>query len=557
MRLTDITHNLRRQKFLSFAVLLFTLSFGVLVGTVINTSARAAKDQIVAAPGATPLTIPSPVQLQNSFSTLAKMLEPSVVNISSEYIPTGKAVTKVQPPTRNRRQAPNQDEEGNGQNDSMQEFMQRFFGGQNPGGMGGTGGGMGGMGGMEQQDRRTAGLGSGVVVDHNGYILTNNHVVEHSTRLKVKFTNDPTEYPAKVIGTDALTDLAVIKIEKTGLIPAKIGNSDAIQVGDWAVAIGSPFGFQATVTAGIVSAKQRSLEGEENAPFQKFIQTDAAINPGNSGGPLLNINGEVIGINTMIASRSGGNQGIGFALPINSAVAVYNSIIKTGHVTRGSIGIRFRESADSRDLIKAYGGTQGVFVSEVTPNAPAEKAGLKEEDIITSVDGKPVRNGQDLIDTVSNKSVGSTVSIGILRAGKTENMKVAVADRSKLGGGVGVEDEAESDKAEPTQAKFGISIQNLNDGLRQNLSYKGKGGVMIQSVEPGSFAEDVGLAKGDVIESMTSHNQHEAVSSVDDVKRIQGKLKAGDTVAFKVQRSGAVRGGGWQTLYPAGTLPAQ
>ena len=550
MGFTDITHNLRRKKFLSFAVLLFTLSFGVLVGTVINTGAKAAKDQTMAAPGASPLTIPSPVQLQNSFSTLAKMLEPSVVNISSEYIPSGKTVTKVQPPTRNRRQTPNQDEEGSGQNDSMQEFMQRFFGGQNHGGMGD-------MGGMEQQDRRTAGLGSGVVVDHNGYILTNNHVVEHSTRLKVKFTNDPTEYPAKVIGTDALTDLAVIKIDKTGLTPAKIGNSDAIQVGDWAVAIGSPFGFQATVTAGIVSAKQRSLEGEENAPFQKFIQTDAAINPGNSGGPLLNINGEVIGINTMIASRSGGNQGIGFALPINSAVAVYNSIIKTGHVTRGSIGIRFRESPDSRDLIKAYGGTQGVFVSEVTPNAPAEKAGLKEEDIITSVDGKPVKNGQDLIETVSNKSVGSTVSIGILRAGKTENLKVAVADRAKLGGIVGAEDETESDKAEPTQAKFGISIQNLNDGLRQNLSYKGKGGVMIQSVEPGSFAEDVGLAKGDVIESLTSHNQHEAVSSVDDVKRIQGKLKAGDTVAFKVQRSGGARGGGWQTLYPAGTLPAQ
>jgi serine protease Do len=479
------------------------------------------------------------------------MLEPSVVNISSEYIPSGKAVTKAQPRTRNPHQAP-QDEEGGSQNDSMQEFMQRFFGGQNPGGSMG-----GGMGGMEQQDRRTAGLGSGVVVDRNGYILTNNHVVEHSTRLKVKFTNDPTEYPAKVIGTDALTDLAVIKIDKTGLTPAKIGNSDAIQVGDWAVAIGSPFGFQATVTAGIVSAKQRSLEGEENAPFQKFIQTDAAINPGNSGGPLLNINGEVIGINTMIASRSGGNQGIGFALPINSAVAVYNSIIKTGHVTRGSIGIRFRESAESRDLIKAYGGTQGVFVSEVTPNAPAEKAGLKEEDIITSVDGKPVKNGQDLIEAVSNKSVGSTVSIGILRAGKTENLKVAVADRSKLGANAGVEDETESDKADPTQAKFGISIQNLNDGLRQNLSYKGKGGVMVQSVEPGSFAEDIKLAKGDVIESMTSHNQHEAVSSVDDVKRIQGKLKAGDTVAFKVQRSAGARGGGWQTIYPAGTLPAQ
>ncbi len=545
MSFNDVSNRLRRQKFLPFAVLLFTLSFGVLIGTVVNTGAKAAKDQTFVAQGATPLTIPSPVQLQNSFSTLAKLLEPSVVNISSEYIPSGKAVTKVQP--RSRRQAPNQDED---QNDSMQEFMQRFFGQ--------GGGGSNGFGGMEQQDRRTAGLGSGVVVDRNGYILTNNHVVEHSTRLKVKFTNDSTEYPAKVIGTDALTDLAVIKIERTGLTPAKIGNSDAVQVGDWAVAIGSPFGFQATVTAGIVSAKQRSLDGEANAPFQKFIQTDAAINPGNSGGPLLNINGEVIGINTMIASRSGGYQGIGFAMPINSAVAVYNSIIKTGHVTRGSIGISFQDNNEAKDLIKAYGGTHGVFVREVTPDSPAEKAGIKPEDIITSVDGTVVKNGQDLIDTVSIKPVGSTVSIGLLRGSKTENLKVAVADRAKLTPGLGLDpDASEPNNIEPTQAKFGISIQNLNDGMKQNSGFKGKGGVVVQSVEPGSFAEDIGLAKGDVIESMTSHNVHEAVNSVDDVKRIQGKLKAGDTVAFKIQRATGVRGGGWQALYPAGTLPAQ
>ena len=548
MGFNDVSTKFRRQKFLPFAVLLFTLSFGVLIGTVVNTGAKAAKDQNFVAQGATPLTIPSPVQLQNSFSTLAKLLEPSVVNISSEYIPSGKAVTKVQP--RSHRQAPNQDED---QSDSMQEFMQRFFGQGGGSGMGGSG-----MGGMEQQDRRTAGLGSGVVVDRNGYILTNNHVVEHSTRLKVKFTNDSTEYPAKVIGTDALTDLAVIKIDRTGLTPAKIGNSDAVQVGDWAVAIGSPFGFQATVTAGIVSAKQRSLDGEANAPFQKFIQTDAAINPGNSGGPLLNINGEVIGINTMIASRSGGYQGIGFAMPINSAVAVYNSIIKTGHVTRGSIGISFQDNAEAKDLIKAYGGTNGVFVREVTPDSPAEKAGIKPEDIITSVDGAVVKNGQDLIDTVSIKPVGSTVNVGILRGTKTETFKVAVADRAKLTPGLGLDpDASEPSAVEPTQAKFGISIQNLNDGMKQNSGYKGKGGVVVQAVEPGSFAEDIGLAKGDIIESMTSHNAHEAVNSVDDVKRIQARLKAGDTVAFKIERATGVRGGGWQALYPAGTLPAQ
>ena len=547
MSFNEFSHKLRGQRFLPFAALLFTLSFGVLIGTVLDTGAKAAKDQNSAAPGATPLTIPSPVQLQNSFSTLAKMLEPSVVNISSEYIPSNKT-PKAQTQPRSRRQVPNQDEDGG--NDSMQEFMQRFFN-QSPNGASPFG--------MEPQDRRTAGLGSGVVVDRNGYILTNNHVVEHSTRLKVKFTNDTTEYPAKLIGTDPITDLAVIKIDKTGLTPAKIGNSDAVQVGDWAIAIGSPFGFQATVTAGIVSAKQRSLEGDANSPFQRFIQTDAAINPGNSGGPLLNINGEVIGINTMIASRSGGYQGIGFAMPINTAAKVYNEIIKTGHVTRGSIGISFLDNAEAKDLVKAYGGTQGVFVREVTPDSPAEKAGIKSEDIITSVDGQPVKNGQDLIDLVSVTPVGSTVSVGLLRDGKKETLKVAVGDRAKLVGGLNTPDAVEPDAAEPTNAKFGISIQNLNDGMRQSMGFKGKGGVVVQSVEPGSFADDIGLVKGDVIESMTSNNQHHGVNSVDDIKQIQSKLKTGDTVAFKVQRNtGAQRGNGqWTTIYPAGTLPAQ
>jgi len=535
---------MRKQKYLSFTVLLFTLSIGVLIGTLVNTGVKAAKEQTIA-PGASALTIPSPVQLQNSFSTLAKMLEPSVVNISIDYIPSKTTAKQVVP--RSRRQMQNPDDEDNSGNDSMQEFMQRFFGG-NPNGMNMT----------PRAEQRTASLGSGVVVDRNGYILTNNHVVEHATRMKVKFTDDSTEYTAKLIGTDPVTDLAVIKIDKNNLTAAKMGNSDAVQVGDWAVAIGSPFGFQATVTAGIISAKSRRLEGEQNSPFQNFLQTDAAINPGNSGGPLLNINGEVIGINTMIASRSGGYQGIGFAMPINTAAKVYNEIIRTGHVTRGSIGIRFGEDPDTKDRLKAYGGiTQGVFVGAVEPNGPADKAGVHQEDIITSVDGKPVKNGQDLIDMVSSTPVGNSVNLGLLRDGKKETVKVAVGDRTKIFNNELGGDQApgEPDASEPTQAKFGISIQNLNDNLRQSMGYKGKGGVVVQSVEPGSFADDIGLAKGDVIESMTSNNQHHAIQSVDDIKSIQSKLKTGDTVAFRVMRSGRNRD--WQPLYPAGTLPAQ
>jgi serine protease Do len=540
----SFTNKIRQQKYLSFTVVLFTLSIGILIGTVFNTTVKAAKEQN-AAPGATPLVIPSPVQVQNQFSTLAKQVEPSVVNISTEYIPSKDTAKKVQP--RNRRQVPNGDDSDG--NDDMQQWMQRFFGG--PGG---------GFGDSQPRDQKTESLGSGVVVDKNGYILTNNHVVEKATRMKVKFTNDDTEYDAKLIGTDPVTDLAVIHISRTDLKAAKIGNSDAVQVGDWAVAIGSPFGFQATVTAGIISAKTRHLEDGPNSAFQSFLQTDAAINPGNSGGPLLNINGEVVGINTMIASRTGGYQGIGFAMPINTAVKIYNEIIKTGHITRGSIGISFRETPDTKELLKASGAKQGgVFVEKVEPEGPSAKAGLKAEDVIVAIDGKPVKNGQDLIDTISTTAVGTSVKLGIIRDFNSKTVEVTVGDRNKifaatLGGEPAGPD---TDPGEPTQARFGISIRNLTDGLRQNLGFKGKGGVLVDSVETGSFADDIGLVKGDIIEALTANNQRYPISSVEDIKNIQSKLKAGDSVAFRIMRGSGRGGGEWQQAYLAGKLPAQ
>src|ERR1035438_9180581 len=317
---------LRTQKLLSFTLILFTLAIGIVIGTLVNTGAKAAKDN-TAAPGAIPLVIPNPVQLQNSFAAIAKQVEPSVVNISTTYLPKAPAQTRNR-----RRAAPQQpdngDEEDQGDQGNMEDFFQRFF--SNPFG-----------GNMPQiPQHRTNALGSGLVVDKAGYILTNDHVVDKADRIQVKFMGDTIEYDAKVVGVDAATDLAVIRVEgKSNLAPARIGNSDAVQVGDWAMAIGSPFGFQATVTLGIISAKERDVDPLQQ--FQHFLQTDAAINPGNSGGPLLNINGEVVGINTAIASRSGGYQGIGFALPINEAVKVYNDIIKNGKVVRGSIGIGF------------------------------------------------------------------------------------------------------------------------------------------------------------------------------------------------------------------------
>jgi serine protease Do len=548
----------RRQKILSFTLILFTLSIGIVIGTLVQTGAKAAKEQ-TAAPDATPLVVPSPVQTENEFTRVAKLLEPSVVNISTEYIPKSTPQVRNNPtPRRRQQQQPDDDDDspgaGGGNGGGLQDFFQRFFGG--PGGGGGNQFQFG-----EPEDQRSKSLGSGVVVDRNGYILTNNHVVEKATRITVKFMNDPQEYPATVIGTDTDTDLAVIHVDKKNLTAAKIGNSDALQVGDWSIAIGSPFGFQATVTAGIVSAIGRDIEGDPKASFQHFIQTDAAINPGNSGGPLANIRGEVIGINTMIASRSGGYQGIGFAMPINTGVKVYNEIIKAGHVTRGSIGIRFTEdpvSGRNESLLKVYGADRGgVFVKDVEPNGPADKAGMKPQDIVVSIGGKPIAKGQDLIDIVADSSVGTTLKVGIIRDKKPMTLDVVVGDRTKIfaqeyGGAAPNEPDAQGGVS---QMKFGMSVQDLRPADRQNLGYKGAGGVLVASTEPGSFADDIGLEKGDIIVELN----REKINNKEDIRRIQGTLKPGQPVAFQVMRQAqGPRGGGeWQSFFAAGTVPNQ
>ena len=530
---------LRTQKLLSFTLILFTLAIGIVIGTLVNTGAKAAKDN-TAAPGAIPLVIPNPVQLQNSFATIAKQVEPSVVNISTTYLPKAPAQTRNR-----RRAAPQQPDNGDeedqgdqGDQGNMEDFFQRFF--SNPFG-----------GNMPQiPQHRTNALGSGVVVDKAGYILTNDHVVDKADRIQVKFMGDTIEYDAKVVGVDAATDLAVIRVEgKSNLAPARIGNSDAVQVGDWAMAIGSPFGFQATVTLGIISAKERDVDPLQQ--FQHFLQTDAAINPGNSGGPLLNINCEVVGINTAIASRSGGYQGIGFALPINEAVKVYNDIIKNGKVTRGSIGIGFTQSdtPKAEALLKANGATEGVFIEQVPAGGPADKAGIKEGDIILAVNGKPIRNGGELVERVTGTPIGSSLTVTVLRERKRMDFHVVVADLAKVFPdrfGNGKEEEA--GPAEGTQALFGIAIENLTDARRENMGIK-QPGVLVGSVEQNSFAEDIDMRKGDVIVEINRQSVH----SIDDVKRIQSTLKPGDAVAFRVMRQ--TGRGEWSPLFRAGVLP--
>src|ERR1700687_1162753 len=318
--------------------ILATLSVGILIGTVISYGVKGKEGQ---KGDATPLTLPSPQQMSNAFSQIAKQLEPSVVNINTE--------STIKNVHRRRGQNPD-DEDGGG---GMDDFFNHFFGG--PGGQAGPG---------ADGPIRERSLGSGVIVDPKGYIVTNRHVVEKADRIRVRFEDDPpgVQHDAKVIGTDQETDLAVIKVDMDRALPAaKMGNSDSMQVGDWVLAVGSPFGLSETVTAGIVSAKGRDIV--PNRQFQTFIQTDAAINPGNSGGPLVNMNGEVIGINTAILSETNAYAGVGFAMPSNTVVNVYNQLIAPDHrVSRGSIGIGF--NAQERPAIAHVHGVQsGVTTS--------------------------------------------------------------------------------------------------------------------------------------------------------------------------------------------------
>lgn len=534
-------HKMRQQKVLSFALVLATLAIGIMIGTLVNPRVHAARNQ-VAAPDATPLVIPNAVQLGNEFTKLAKKLEPSVVYITADYTPKASGTPK------RRRAVPQEDEEGGPTSgdeglDLFKKFFNRPFTQDAP-----------------PRAFRQEQSGTGFIVDKNGYIITNNHVVNRVDRIKVKIHGDSAEYRAHVVGVDPETDLAVLKIDSKGLMPVTVGNSDSVQVGDWAVAIGSPFGLEASVTAGIVSALSRDIG---NLQLQRFIQTDAAINPGNSGGPLLNIRGEVIGVNTMIATQSGGYQGIGFALPINMVARVYNDIIKTGHVTRGSIGVTWNKG-NRPELMKALGTNQGVMIDSVKKGGPAEKAGIKEEDIIVAMDGKSVKDGDDLVGRVAEMPIGTPVRLTVDRGGKQKEFKVTIESRSEVfkddprvsGNSLPKE---EPEKAEgATQAKFGMKIKPLTDAERETMDLKDKRGVEVVNVDQGSFAEDVGIVEKDVIISIN----RQPVANIEDIRRIQGALKSGDPVAFRVMRSNQLgpkggRAAQWTSFFLSGTLPPQ
>jgi serine protease Do len=504
----------RRRKLLASAFLVLTLVIGILIGSIVSgrTSAMRAMSAF-AGTNATPLKVPDPVPASASFSGIVTRVEPAVVNIATTQVLEKK-------PTVHKRRTPqgggNGQGYGNDQDDPMQDFFDRFFDGR-----------------QDAPPQAERSLGSGVIVDKRGYVLTNNHVVEQATKIQVSLDGDPNKYTAKVIGVDEDTDLAVIKIEAGKELPtAKLGNSDGVNVGDWVLAIGSPFGLNATVTAGIISAKDRGGIGGSNHQFQRFLQTDAAINPGNSGGPLVDLAGEVIGINTAIITGSRGYEGVGFALPSTAAINVYNQIIAQGRVTRGSIGVSFQEELGTNAItLKELGAANGVVIMGVEAGSPAEKAGLKGGDVITAVNGKPVKTGNDLVNPIAQAPIGSKVKIDYVRDRTAKEATAVVEDRTRVfptqAGRVG---DQQGDEAAP--AEFGLRVEALTPDRASRVGMDGQRGVLVVDVDPASFADDLGFGRGDVIVEIN----RVPVASMEDYKSAVGKLKPGENVVFKVLR---------------------
>ncbi|HTW32656.1 MAG TPA: Do family serine endopeptidase [Candidatus Sulfotelmatobacter sp.] len=510
--------------------ILLTLSVGILIGTVISSGVKGKEGQQKS--DATPLTMPSPVQMSNTFSQIAKQLEPSVVNINTE-----STIKNVHRRRGQDDDSGDDDDSGNGGN-NMDDFFKHFFGAPGQGG------------GQSDGPIRERSLGSGVIVDSKGYILTNRHVIDKADRIRVRFVDDPpgVQHDAKVIGSDQETDLAVIKVDVEHPLPAaKMGNSDSMQVGDWVLAIGSPFGQIGTVTAGIVSAKGRDIV--PGRQFQTFIQTDAAINPGNSGGPLVNMNGEIIGINTAILSETNAYAGIGFALPSKTVIDVYNQLTGPEHrVSRGSIGIMF-DAVENPAIARVYGAGTGVTVSSVVPGTPAEQAGLKVGDTITTVDGRKVSKGAELVADIASRKPGSKVVLGFLRNGKPQDVTVTVADRSKLFAARLGDDQDNEDDNTPKQSKFGVTVRKLTPEMAERLDLPAGKGVIVQDVKPNSFAEDVNLGRGDIILEINK----QPVNSEEDFARIESSLKSGQDVVFLVRQRGSSKQDG--AIFDAGTLP--
>jgi serine protease Do len=422
------------------------------------------------------------------FVGLAKKMKPVVVNISTTQVSETRGQQEFGSPF--------------GEDDPFNDFWKRFFGGPLPRG-----------------PQRQRSLGSGFIIDADGSILTNNHVVENAQKIMVKLADDQ-DYEAKIVGRDPKTDIAVIKINaKASLTAASFGDSDRLEVGEWVMAIGNPFGLDSTVTSGIVSAKGRHIG---QGPYDNFIQTDASINPGNSGGPLLNLRGEVVGINTAIFSRTGGNIGIGFAIPINLVKELLPQLRGKGKVTRGYLGVLIQkvtpEIAESLGMDKAG----GALVANISKDGPAEKAGVKVGDVIIEFDGKEIKDSGDLPIIVARTAVERKVRMKVLRDKKEQQLSVTVGE---------LKDE-EVVASAPEKGELGMTVQRLTPQIAESLGLERAEGVVVSAVDPGSAADEAGIRRGDVIVEI----DRKPIRSIDEYKKSVAGIKKGKGVLLLVRR---------------------
>ena len=393
---------------------------------------------------------------------------------------------------------------GNPQDDAMQEFLRRF-GRQGPQGQA-----------PQTGPEIQRGLGSGFIVSSDGIILTNAHVVAEATEITVKLT-DRREFDAKVLGVDKRTDIAVLKIDAKNLPAVRIGNASDLKVGEWVAAIGSPFGFENTITSGIVSAKARSLPDENYVPF---IQTDVAVNPGNSGGPLFNMDGEVIGVNSQIFSRTGGFMGLSFAIPIDVAMQVKDDLVRNGKVTRGRIGVQIQDV--NQALANSFGlpKPQGALISGVEPGSPAEKAGLKSGDVVLGVNGKEINQISELSGAIAATKPGNNARLQIWREGKSRDVDVKVAELMEQKIAINNGDDSQ------TSAKLGLTLRELAPDERAQL--KTEGGLVVQNAS--GAAARAGIQPGDVILAFNDT----PLKSVEQLKNLMKKTDK--TIALLIQR---------------------
>ncbi len=448
--------------------------------------------------------VAAPSPPANGFTEVAKSVTPAVVNITTV---TAEKVS-----------------DGRTMPDELRERMEEFFGG--PNGPFGPRGFRGPQGPGEPRGHRGGGQGSGVIVSADGYILTNNHVIDGAKEVTVTLP-DKREYKGTIVGADPKTDLAVVKIEGQNLPTVAWGDATKLQVGEYVLAVGNPFGLNSTVTLGIVSALGRGHMGITQ--YEDFIQTDAAINPGNSGGALVNTRGELVGINTAIFSQSGGYQGVGFAVPTSMSKPIYESLIKTGKVVRGFLGIGIQDL--NQDLAKSFGikDAKGALVSDVREDGPAEKGGMKQGDVITSYQGSHVEDAVTLQRMVTRTAVGTKVPVKVMRDGHEKELIMTIGELPET---------TKTAKAEAEERQYafaGVAVQDLDKDTAKELGMKGKAtGVVVTKVDPDSGAEKAGLQPGDVIREIN----RQQVKSVKDFERVSSEVKKGDNVLILINRRG-------------------